>query len=77
MTETVTFDAAVLKAKLVTARAELERAEVGLREALDEVAAAPRAEKTTIPAGLHEAFDRTVAAREVLVQLEEMIVGRK
>jgi len=54
---------------------EIEDAERGLSKVLQELDAAPRAQKTTITGVVQKAFDRLHSARESLERLEKLIKG--
>ena len=56
-----------------TSRQEIEDAERHLSRVLQDLGAAPRAQKTTISGVVQTAFDRLRAARESLDQVEKLI----
>jgi tRNA C32,U32 (ribose-2'-O)-methylase TrmJ len=64
----------ILKNVSVT-KQEIEDAERHLSKVLQELGAAPRAEKTTITGVVQTAFERLHAARESLERLEKLIKG--
>jgi tRNA C32,U32 (ribose-2'-O)-methylase TrmJ len=58
-----------------TTKQEIEDAERHLSLVLQELGAAPRAQKTTITGVVQTAFDRLRSARESLERLEHIIKG--
>jgi hypothetical protein len=58
-----------------SSKQEIEDAERHLSQVLQELGAAPRAEKTTITGVVQTAFDRLRSARESLERVEELIKG--
>jgi tRNA C32,U32 (ribose-2'-O)-methylase TrmJ len=64
----------ILKNVSVT-KQEIEDAERHLSKVLQELGAAPRAQKTTITGVVQTAFERLHAARESLERLEKLIKG--
>jgi hypothetical protein len=58
-----------------TTKQEIEDAERDLSLVLQELGAAPRAQKTTITGVVQTAFDRLQSARESLERLEQIIKG--
>lgn len=59
-----------ISVRISVAKTSLDEAERSLTEALAEIRAAPRAEKTTVSIAVEEAFERLRAARAILAGLE-------
>ena len=66
---------ALLLKNVGVTKQEIEDAELDLSKVLQELGAAPRAEKTTITGVVQTAFDRLRSARESLERLEKIIKG--
>jgi len=58
-----------------TSKQEIDDAERHLSKVLQDLGAAPRAEKTTISGVVQTAFDRLRSARSSLDELEKLIKG--
>jgi tRNA C32,U32 (ribose-2'-O)-methylase TrmJ len=58
-----------------TSKQEIEDAKRHLSKVLQDLGAAPRAQKTTISGVVQTAFDRLRSARESLDKLEKLIKG--
>jgi hypothetical protein len=65
----------LLLKNVTTSKQEIADAERHLSKVLQDLGAAPRAEKTTISGVVQTAFDRLRSARESLDQLEKLIKG--
>jgi tRNA C32,U32 (ribose-2'-O)-methylase TrmJ len=65
----------LLLKNVTTSKQEIEDAERHLSKVLQDLGAAPRAQKTTISGVVQTAFDRLRSARESLDQLEKLIKG--
>ncbi len=65
----------LLLKNVTTSKQEIADAERHLSKVLQDLGAAPRAQKTTISGVVQTAFDRLRSARESLDQLEELIKG--
>jgi hypothetical protein len=65
----------LLLKNISTTKQEIEDAERDLSLVLQELGAAPRAQKTTITGVVQTAFDRLQSARESLERLEQIIKG--
>jgi tRNA C32,U32 (ribose-2'-O)-methylase TrmJ len=58
---------------VTTSKQEIEDAERHLSKVLQDLGAAPRAQKTTVSGEVQTAFDRLRSARESLDELEKLI----
>jgi outer membrane PBP1 activator LpoA protein len=65
----------LLLKNVTTSKQEIADAERHLSKVLQDLGAAPRAEKTTISGVVQTAFDRLRSARESLDKLEKLIKG--
>ena len=63
----------LLLRNVATSKQEIDDAERHLSKVLQDLGAAPRAQKTTISGVVQTAFDRLRAARESLDKLEKLI----
>jgi Spy/CpxP family protein refolding chaperone len=67
------MNTAALKAKIEGARRRLQKAETEMERALHEIGGAPRADKSIISGALSTAFSEMKAARQDLLDLEQVI----
>jgi hypothetical protein len=65
----------LLLKNVTTSKQEITDAERHLSKVLQDLGAAPRAQKTTISGVVQTAFDRLRSARESLDELEKLIKG--
>ncbi len=65
----------LLLKNVTTSKQEIADAERHLSKVLQDLGAAPRAQKTTISGVVQTAFDRLRSARESLDELEKLIKG--
>ena len=67
------MDASELKSKIAAAKQRLMTAEKQMEAALHQIGHAPRADKTIISSALSAAFGELKAARQDLIDLEQVI----